>query len=140
MTKVYLDTNILIGLFASNHQIHPFCKTIFQLAELGEIKLFCNTTSIINLTYVFRKEPLDKVLDNIRLLRKTITITQAGELEIDRVLNNPWPDLEDAHQHACAISVNAELIATNDKTFALNSTIPALGPKELLKKLVGKEG
>jgi predicted nucleic acid-binding protein len=137
MIKVYLNANILIALLNRAEKIHEEAKEIMRLQEQGKFHLYCNSTSLIVAAYKMEQWKLnsDQILENLRLINEQVEVVNNGQTEIDQMLNDPWKDLEDAHQHACAVSIAARYIVTNDQKFMANSRIPALRPKAFLERI-----
>ena len=76
------------------------------------------------------------------MLRALCKIFDVSGIERDKILvaldNDEFEDFEDCLQMECAMEVGAEYIITRNLPDFVNSEIPAIEPKDILKMLSAK--
>ena len=66
MTKVFLDTNILLD-FVDNRDKRAYAETIIELGKTGVIQLFASYLSYANMGYILRNRTQE---ERYRLIRE----------------------------------------------------------------------
>ena len=137
MKNVFIDTNILMDIFANRH---PFIKNSLKIYTLGterKINLFTTSNTITTLHYLLKKiiseektrMALEEVIENIFIIPVDNDI-------IKKSLKSSHKDLEDAIQITAAQSINTmDCIITRDLKDFKNSEIKVYTPDEFLNKL-----
>lgn len=135
MTKLFLDTNIVMDLLEKRE---PFCNDALQLFSMAyrkRVQLWVSPMTYATVSFLLRKhgsEGVKKLLSNFRQLSRVAT---ANERVIDDSLASQFRDFEDAMQYYCALKVKATAIITrNGKDFA-NSKLPVMTAGEYLASL-----
>lgn len=134
MTRLFVDTNVVLDLLLRRHPHWAAASEIFTLAERGEVALFASALTFANGHYIIQKE-----LGSAEAIRKLLGVTtllsivDLTAVSIQRTLSGTaFQDFEDGLQHAAALEINAEaLITRNEKDFA-PATIPVLSPRAYL--------
>ena len=118
MTRLFLDTNIVIDVLGRRE---PFCSDAVQLFTMAynkQIQLIVSPMTYATAAFILRKhgpEGLRKLLSNFRQLSHVAT---TNEQIIDDSLASQFDDFEDAMQYYTAIKSNADIIITrNGKDF-----------------------
>ncbi len=77
------------------------------------------------------------------MLKALCEICDISGLERDKILaaldNDEFEDFEDCLQMECAVEIGAEYIITRNLPDFVNSKIPAIEPKDILKTLSAKD-
>ena len=133
MTRLFLDTNVVVDLLDRRK---PFCHDavrIFTMAYNRQVQLFVSPMTFTTASFLLRRhgtEGVRNLLSNFRQLSRVATV---NERTIDDSLASQFKDFEDAVQYYAAVKIKADFIITrNGKDFAL-SQIPVLTPSEFLE-------
>ena len=132
MTRLFLDTNIVVDLLDRRE---PFCHDaarIFTMAYNREVQIVMSPMTFTTASFLLRKhgtEGVRSLLSNFRQLSHVATV---NEQTIDDSLASQFKDFEDAVQYYAAIKSKADIIITrNGKDFA-HSKIPVMTASEYL--------
>lgn len=135
MTKLFLDTNIVVDLLESRE---PFCQDavrIFTLAYNRKVQLVVSPMTYCTVSFLLRKhgaEGVRKLLSNFRQLSH---VAESNERTVDDSLASEFKDFEDAMQYYTALKAKADIIITrNVKDFA-KSKLPVMTAGEYLALL-----
>ena len=135
--KVLIDTDVLIDFLTDRGSLTKTAKEIMKKTQENEIHAFLAAHSITNIFYILRKiystsERKQRLLNLCRF----ISIVEIGQTSLLKVLlNDNFSDIEDCLQAECAMSINADYIVTRNVKDYVHSPIPAVLPKDLLKKI-----
>lgn len=132
MTKVFLDTNILMD-FVDNRDNRLYAETIIELSKMGAIELYASYLSYANMGYILRKRSQEERYQMISKARKIATVLPCDANQLDKALETPVKDYEDMLQYQCAISAGCDIIVTNNKRdFHEFCQLPFLTSEEFL--------
>lgn len=133
MSKVFLDTNIIIDLISDRKPFSKYAIEIFQKAEKGELKLFTSSHSIATTHYLLKKYMVEKDLREVLYnLLEYLTVIAVDVDIIKKGLQSNHRDFEDSIQIFCASTTDKldSIITRNIKDFK-GSEIKVLTPDEL---------
>lgn len=137
MSKILVDTNVIIDLLASRKPFNQQSERIFSLADLGQLELIVSALSLVNCFYILND--VMKVKNSRTILRKfkvLVTTKDLNQKIIELVLNDKnFKDFEDGVQYYTAMESNCHLILTRNGKDFKKSTLPVLNPKEFLAKV-----
>ncbi|SFD75456.1 type II toxin-antitoxin system VapC family toxin [Flavobacterium phragmitis] len=137
MKNVFIDTNILMDIFANRQ---PFVHNSLKIYTLGvdkKIKLYSTSNTIITLHYLLKRlipeekirMALDEITQNIEIIPIDVNI-------IKKSLKSNHKDFEDAIQITSAQSINSmDCIITRDLKDFKFSEINVFTPDEFLNTL-----
>lgn len=135
MTRLFLDTNIVIDLLEKRE---PFCYDavkLFTMAYSKKVQLVVSPMTYATASFLLRKhgaEGVRNLLSNFRQLSRVATV---NERNIDDALASQFSDFEDAIQYYTALKAKADVIITrNGKDFSL-SKIPVMTAGEYIATL-----
>ena len=132
MTRLFLDTNIVIDLL---EQREPYCYDamhLFEMAHKKQVDLFVSPMTYATASFLLHKHGADGVRRLPSNLRSLTHVAPADEHTIDDALASRYVDFEDALQYYSALQANVEAIITrNGKDFA-NSKLPVVTAGEFL--------
>lgn len=135
MTKVFLDTNIVIDLLDKREPFYIEAVALFTLAYKKKIALYVSPMTYATTSYLLRKHGKDNTKILLRNFRQLSKVTIADEKVVDDALASSFNDYEDALQYYSALSKKVNVIVTrNTKDFS-PAKIPVLTPKEFLAQL-----
>lgn len=132
MTKVFIDTNVIVDLIANRE---PFSKDAIQLFSLGErkkIKLYISTQSILTTHYILKKYISENELRVIiNELLDFVSVIPSTKDIIKRSLKSKYKDFEDGVQILTAESIDSMsyIVTRNVKDFK-ESQLNVLTPHE----------
>ncbi|MBK8701145.1 MAG: PIN domain-containing protein [Saprospiraceae bacterium] len=134
MTRILIDTNIIIDLLAKRKEYYAEAAELFSLADKKEITLTISALTFANTNYVLSK--LRSPKEARQILRKFKVLVEILSLD-DKIIelalsDNQLPDFEDGLQYFSALENQVEIILTRNKKDYKNSKIPVLTAKEYL--------
>ena len=136
MTKLFLDTNIILDLLAERN---PFYQPIAKLATLADQKklIFCaSPISFTTVDYVLTKfESAKSVISKLRKFKIICQVCEINEETVEKALNSDFHDFEDALQYFSAVQANCSIIITRNGKDFKNSTIPVMTAEEFLNSI-----
>lgn len=135
MTRLFLDTNIVIDLLERRE---PFCHDavrIFTMAYNKQVQLFVSPMTYSTASFLLRKHGPESVRNLLSNFRQLSHVGTTNERIVDDSLASQFKDFEDALQYYTALKAKADIIITrNDKDFKA-SKLPVMSPSEYLASL-----
>lgn len=139
MTKIFLDTNVILDLYIPGREGKAAAQSLFNLKESAgdDIRLFISFLSVANIAYVLRKHfGKERLKELIRELFHFCDILSMSDYSIFEALESPCPDFEDALQISCAEMKECDfLLSSNLHHFQGNTWMTVLTPAQFLEKL-----
>lgn len=137
MSKILVDTNVILDLLAKREPFYIESEKIFSLADLREVKLVVSALSLVNSHYILND--VMKFRNSRSVLGKFKVLIESFELN-DKIIelalsDKNFKDFEDGIQYYTAIEAQCELIVTRNLKDFRKSTIPVMSPKEYLTKI-----
>ncbi len=133
--KVLLDTNVIIDNLA-RRDAYGESLQILTLCENSVFKGSVTTVTVMDIMYVLRKHLSSADLrDALKILMQIVNVVPAQKSDINTALSGGIPDFEDAVQASCAARIKADYIVTRNVKHFSGSSVPAISPVELLKRL-----
>jgi len=136
MTRIFLDTNVILDLLAERI---PFYNSIAKLATLADQKkltLIASPISFTTVDYVLNKfESHDSVLNKLRKFKIICQVCEVNEETIEKGLNSNFQDFEDSIQYFSAIKSNCSIIITRNSKDFKSSNIPIMTAQEYLSSI-----
>ncbi|MBQ2192603.1 MAG: PIN domain-containing protein [Prevotella sp.] len=135
MTRLFLDTNIVVDVLARRD---PFCYDavrIFTMAYNKQIQLVVSPITFSTASFLLRKHGSEGVRNLLSNFRQLCRIATTNEQTVDDSLASQFSDFEDALQYYTALRANADAIITrNGKDFKA-SKLPVMTATEYLASL-----
>jgi predicted nucleic acid-binding protein len=132
MTKLLIDTNIILDLLARRAPFYDSASKLFSLADKKKIHLSVSALSIANTAYV-----LSRTLDAVRTreilgrFKLLVEIIPLNDKIIGLALNDSdFYDFEDGIQYYSALEANHDIIITRDLKGFKNSLLPVMSAEE----------
>ncbi|PTM02846.1 MAG: PIN domain nuclease [Bacteroidetes bacterium] len=136
MSRLLIDTNIVIDLLAKRHGFYEEAAELFSRADKKELVLTISALTFSNTNYILTK--LKSAKEARVILRKfkvLVEILSLDEKVTELALSNDlFTDFEDALQYYSAIASQVDVIITRNKKDFKSSKIPVLTAKEFLAK------
>ena len=137
MTRVFLDTNILVDLIADRKPFSKHAIEIFKSAEERKTHLFTSSHSIATAHYLLKKYVEEKDLrDILSSLLEYLDVIPVDFDVLKKGLRSNHKDFEDAIQIICASSITGiDFIVTRNTKDFKTSNVAVVTPDELCLKL-----
>ena len=134
--KVLVDTNVILDVLCNRKDFVADSLRVFQCCEAQHVTGYISALSIPNIVYIMRKElDPERIREILHTLTMVFSVVELRESDLLKAAELSFDDYEDAIQSVCAARVRADHIVTrNGKDFS-NSSVPAVSPTELLKKI-----
>lgn len=132
MTKLFLDTNIVIDLLEKRE---PYCYDavrLFSMAHNKQVSLLVSPMTYATASYLLSKHSVEEVRSLLFDLRGLTQVTTANEHTVDDALASLFKDFEDALQYYSALQAQSEVIITRNGKDFTNSKIPVMTAEEYL--------
>lgn len=138
--KLFLDTNVVVDIYAQRDPFFSSAWKIIELAERGLVDIVVSSLTIINLAYILRKGyDKDIVIAKMRHLVKLCKISKIdGDIIIDAI-NRQSYDFEDCVQYLSSVSKKADCIITRDKKGFSDLGVVYMTADEFLEKCYRNE-
>ena len=136
MTKLFVDSDIILDLLAKREPHYTYSSRLFTLIDKKEIIAFTSPLIIANLHYLLKKMTSNaSALKILRKLKTFVNILPIDDKVIDQSLNSDFNDFEDAIQYFTAVNNGLTLLLTRNKRDYKQSKISVLTAEEFLKTL-----
>lgn len=134
MTRLLIDTNIIIDLLAKREPFYDSASKLFSLADKKNIHLSISSLSIANTNYILTRllnaNEAREILRRFKILLELIPLT---DKIIDLALNDSnFSDFEDGIQYYSAIENNQDIIITRDLKDFKSAKLPIMTTEEYL--------
>ena len=138
MTRLFLDTNIVVDLLEGRE---PFCydaAQLFTMAHDKKVELLVSPMTFSTASFLLRKHGSKGVRILLSNLRQLVSVTISDERTVDDSIASQFKDFEDAMQYYTALNAKAEIIITrNGKDFTA-SNLPVMTATEYLANRIKK--
>lgn len=136
MSRLLIDTNIVIDLLSKRDKFYDEAADLFSRADKKELELTISSLTFANTNYILSK--LKSAQEAREILRKFKVLVELLSLD-DKITelalsDDNFPDFEDGLQYYSAIENQIEIIITRNKKDFKNSKIPVLTAKEFLAR------
>lgn len=136
MTKLLIDTNIVIDLLSKREAFYEEASRLFSQADKKQVRLAISSLTFANTNYILTK--LTSAKEAREIMRKFKVLVDVLSLD-DKIIelalsDESFLDFEDGLQYYSAIENNIEVIITRNKKDFKNSKLPVLTAKEYLAR------
>lgn len=136
MSRLLIDTNIVIDLLSKRDEFYDEAADLFSRADKKELELTISSLTFANTNYILTKLKSSKeareILRKFKVLVELLTLDdKITELALS---DDNFPDFEDGLQYYSAIENQIDIIITRNKKDFKNSKIPVLTAKEFLAR------
>lgn len=137
MTKIFLDTNVILDLLGQRIPFYDSIAKVATLADQKKIMLVASPLSFTTVEYILNKfEPLESVLNKLRKFKIICKVCSVDEEIIEKGLNSDFKDFEDAVQYYTALQANCTIIITRNGKDFKNSIIPVMTADEYISRII----
>jgi predicted nucleic acid-binding protein len=133
MKKIFVDSDIVLDLFAERTPHYSFAARLFYLAEMNQLTVCISSLSFSNLFYILRKlKSKEMALRYLKKLKILVQVLAVDDKIIDLALASDFSDFEDAIQYYTAIENKIKLIVTRNTKDYKKSKITVCTAEEFL--------
>ena len=137
MSRIFLDTNIILDLLAERDPFYESIAKVATLADQKRLTLVASPLSFTTVNYVLNKfESNTSVLNKMRKFKIICEICDVNEQTIEKGLNSDFKDFEDSIQFFSALQSNCNIILTRNGKDFKEATIPIMTAEEYLSSLI----
>ena len=139
MKHIFLDTNIIVDIFAARAPHDIAAIELYRLATDNKIKIYISAESFTTIYYILRINKIahNKCLMIFQDLLKTTTVMTTNELIISKAVHTGFDDFEDGVQFISAKSNSKiNLIVTRDKKGFKKSDIAIADANQAMQFIV----
>jgi predicted nucleic acid-binding protein len=134
MTKILLDTNIILDIALNHPPYADYARGIFGGIDKGLFEAYITASSVTDIVYVLRKL-MGKEAAMIFLIEllDVVNVANVSSDVVRKAMHSDFADFEDAIQCYAAEAADIEFIITRNTHDFRSSTIPAYEPTEFLR-------
>ncbi len=140
MTRLYIDTNIIIDLLAKRQPFYQSAADIFSIADQREVKLSVSSLTFANTNYILSKHK--SRIQTKEILRKFKILVRVIKLDakiVELALNDSdFSDFEDALQYFTALENKQDILITRNLKDFKNAKLPVMTAEEYLTSILKK--
>ncbi|MEM0519534.1 MULTISPECIES: type II toxin-antitoxin system VapC family toxin [Aequorivita] len=136
MSKILIDTNIVIDLLSRRKDFYDEAADLFSRADNKELHLTISALTFANTNYILTKlKSAKEAREILRKFKILVEILSLDEKITQLALSDDnFFDFEDGLQYYSALENHIDVIITRNKKDFKNSKIPVLTAKEFLAK------
>ena len=134
MSRLLIDTNIVIDLLSKREKFYDEAADLFSRADKKELVLTISSLTFANTNYILTKlKSAEEAREILRKFKVLIELLNLDDKVTELALSDEsFPDFEDGLQYYSAIENQIDVIITRNKKDFKNSKIPVLSTKEFL--------
>ena len=137
MSKLLIDTNIVLDLLARREPFYSSAAQVFTLADKHMVTLTVSSLTFSNTNYVLtRLKSSKEAREILRKFKILVRILSLNEKIVDLALNDEgFEDFEDGLQYHTAVENSQDIIITRDLKDFKQAKIPVMTAEEYLTSL-----
>ncbi len=128
MTRIFIDTNIVIDLLSEREPFYNSAAQVFSLGDKGKLDLSVSSLTFANTSYILsRQKTPQEAREILRRFRILVKVLSLNDKIIDLALNDSnYKDFEDGIQYYTALENDQDIIITRDLQGFKESKIPVM--------------
>ncbi len=131
--KLFLDTNILLDLLGEREPFYLASAQLASLADQKQIELYISPVSIATVQYVLSKHiGQEATKDKLRKLLILCKVASMDESIVQKSMEAPFEDFEDALQYYCALQAHCDMIISRTAKDFKKALLPLLSTEAFL--------
>lgn len=135
MTRVLLDTNIILDIALGRTPFFESASKIFELIDRAEIQAHITASTVTDIYYISKKEKGHGLaIEFVSNLIQVVDVIGVDKEVILKALENDLNDFEDAIQAAAADFQGIDIVVTRNVKDFSQSKIKAIAPPDFLRK------
>ncbi|MBR1468558.1 MAG: PIN domain-containing protein [Prevotella sp.] len=135
MTKLFLDTNIVMDLLENREPFSHDAVRLFTMAYNKQVQLIVSPMTYSVASFLLRKHGPEGVRNLLSNFRRLSRVATTNERIVDDSLASPFTDFEDAMQYYTALKDKADVIITRNGKDFVHSKLPVMTAGEYLATL-----
>lgn len=134
--KVFLDTNVLLDAFDERNDPRLIAdgRKIISLAIGRCYDLYMSVLSVPTMAYLIKRKTSEEKKALIQEIVGIVTPLPSLPEHIQKAMNSPMNDIEDALQLLSALEGGCDVIITRDTDFK-KSGFPVITPSDFLRRI-----
>lgn len=134
MTKVFLDSDVILDFLLNREPFSLAAALIVAYAEQKKIATFTSTVSFLNVHYLASSlKGKKEALKLVRQLKKIISLLPVTEATIEAAIAEDTRDLEDTVQFICAQENQMNFVITRNTKDFPKGKLPVVLPDVFLR-------
>jgi predicted nucleic acid-binding protein len=135
MTRVLIDTDVVLDFFFDRRPFSEYAARIFSLCELKQLEGFVTPVICSNVYYLLRQTSRhEKVIEKLTQLLTITDVLMMDKTILFQALRSDFKDFEDALQNYAAEGAgNIDVILTRNTKDFRTSEIGVMTPESYLK-------
>jgi predicted nucleic acid-binding protein len=134
--RALLDTDVILDFLLERKPFSEAASDLLEHNANGIFDAYISGITPINVFYLGRKVVgAPKIRQGIADLLRLVRISSVTLESLEKALDLPFADYEDAVQYCCATAEGLEAIVTRNVTDYKNSTLPVFTPAEFLSHI-----
>lgn len=131
--NVFLDTNVVLDVFAHRQPFYADSARVWALAERGKIHGFVSALSMTNLYYAVRRlSSRPAAMEMLNAVRGCVGPTPCDASVLSLAIDAGFGDFEDAVQYFSARAGGADVLVTRNTDHFPDDDLPAVTPTAFL--------
>ncbi len=132
--RILVDTNIILDVLLKREAFYQSGKSVLELTEYAEFDEYVSASAVTDIYYIVRRTLKDAAAARkaLKHLFEVVNVAGVSAQDIQRALDMPWDDFEDAVQYSAALSAKLDAVITRDKNGYRSAQIPVYHPEEFL--------
>ena len=137
MSRLLIDTNIVLDLLAKRDPFYSGAAQIFSMADKHVLELSVSALTLANINFVLsRLKSAQESREILRKFRILVKVLALNEKIADLALNDDdFGDFEDGLQYYTAMENNQDIIVTRDLRGFRHVKIPVMTAEEYVASL-----
>lgn len=135
MTRIFVDTNVIIDLLAKRETYYRWAEILFDLGFRRDIEVTASALSFANAHYILKKSNSNSAVKSalIELRSMCAAIDLSDHILAQALHDTSFTDFEDALQYFSALSSDQEVIVTRNVSDFKSAAIPVMTPEAFIK-------
>lgn len=131
--NVFLDTNVVLDVFAHRQPFYADSARVWALAERGRVQGLVSALSVANLYCVVRKLASRSVAtEMLKAVRGCVALTPCDASVLNQAIDAGLGDFEDAVQYFSARGAGADVLVTRNIDHFPDDDLPVMTPTAFL--------
>jgi predicted nucleic acid-binding protein len=131
--NVFLDTNVVLDVFARRQPFYADSARVWALAERGKVRGLVSALSMANLYYVVRRlSSRAAAMEMLKAMRGCVALTPCDAPVLNLAIDAGFADFEDAVQYFSARAAAADVLVTRNTDHFPGADPPAMTPTAFL--------
>lgn len=132
MTRLFLDTNIVIDLLDKRAPFYKDAVRLFTMAYYKQVELIVAPITYTTASYLLRHHGAEGVRNLLANFRQLSRVATTDERIIDDSIASQFADFEDAVQYYTALKAQADIIITRNVADFSSAKLPVMTAEEYI--------